>query len=97
MEDNGTIHAAYIGRVQDNVAADDDVELRGTMRGLDAAARTFRIGAQAVSYAGLPSGGRIDWPATGIANGLIVDVRGYLDAVGGAGTLRTDRAETGSA
>ncbi|MBE0603989.1 MAG: hypothetical protein IH611_10265 [Deltaproteobacteria bacterium] len=92
VEDNGTIHAAYIGRVQDNVVADDDVELRGTIKGLDVTARSFRIGAQDVSYMGLPTGGRIDWPETGIANGQVVDVRGYLDAVGGAGTLRTDRA-----
>lgn len=91
-EDNGTIHAAYIGRVQDNVVVDDDAQLRGTIAEFDAVSRSFRIGAQRVSYEGLPSDGRIDWPGTGLANGLVVDVRGYLDAVGGAGTLRTDRA-----
>ncbi len=91
-EDNGTIHAAYIARVQDNVVDDDDAQLRGTIAEFDAASRSFRIGAQRVSYAGIPSDGRVDWPGTGLANGLVVDVRGYLDAVGGSGTLRTDRA-----
>jgi hypothetical protein len=90
-EGDGTVHAAYIGLVQDNVADDDDAELRGAVTGFDAAARTFFIGAQKVSYAGIPSGGKVDWPGTGLADGLVVDVRGYIDAVGGGGTLRTDR------
>jgi hypothetical protein len=92
VEDNGTIHATFIGKGQDNVVADDDVEIRGKIRGLDGATGTFRIGTQKVDYTGLPSGGRVDWPATGLANGLFADVRGYLDAVGGSGTVRTDRS-----
>lgn len=92
VEDNGTIHAVYVGRVQDNVVDDDDAQLRGTISEFDAATRIFRIGAQRVSYAGIPSDGRVDWPGAGLADGLVVDVRGYLDAVGGSGTLRTDRA-----
>jgi hypothetical protein len=92
VEDNGTIHAVYVGRVQDNVVVDDDAQLRGTISEFDAATRIFRIGAQRVSYAGIPSDGRVDWPGAGLADGLGVDVRGYLDAVGGSGTLRTDRA-----
>ncbi len=91
-EDNGTIHATYIERVQDNVADGGDARLRGTIAEFDAASRSFRIGAQRVSYAGIPSDGRVEWPGTGLADGLVVDVCGYIDAVGGSGTLRTDRA-----
>lgn len=91
VEDNGTIHAAFIGWAQDNVAADDGVALRGKLGGLDGVAGTFFVGGQKVDYRGLPSGGRVDWPVTGLANGMFVDVRGYLDAVGGAGAVRTDR------
>ena len=91
-EDNGTLHASYIGWVQDNVVDDDDVALRGTVQSLVVSTRTFRIGAQQVNYSNLPSDGDIDWPATGLVNGQVVDVRGYLDAVGGSGVLRTDRA-----
>ncbi len=92
VEDNGTVHATFIGKGRDNVVADDDVELRGKIREFDGSAGTFRIGSQRVNYTGLPSGGRVDWPMTGLANGLFVDVRGYLDAVGGSGTVRTDRS-----
>ncbi|MGE5247236.1 MAG: DUF5666 domain-containing protein [Verrucomicrobiota bacterium] len=91
-EDNGTIHAAYIGWEQDAVVADDNVALRGKIEGLSVVAGTFFVGDQEVDYRNLPSGGRVDWPATGLANGLFVDVRGYIDAVGGSGTVRTDRS-----
>jgi hypothetical protein len=91
VEDNGTIHAVFIGWEQDNVVADDSVALRGKVSGFNGVSSTFFIGAQEVDYAGLPSGGRVDWPATGLANGMFVDVRGYVDAVGGAGVVRTDR------
>jgi hypothetical protein len=91
VEDNGSIHAAFIEWGQDNVVADDSVALRGKIAGFNGAAGTFVLGAQKVNYTGLPSGGRVDWPATGLANGMFVDVRGYLDAVGGAGVVRTDR------
>jgi len=90
-EDNGTIHASYIGWEQDNVVADDSVAVRGKISGFDASTRAFFVGDQAVGYNGLPSGGRVDWPVTGLANGMFVDVRGYLDAVGGGGVVRTDR------
>jgi len=89
-EDDGTIHASYIGWQQDNVVADDGVAVRGKISGFDPSTRTFFIGAQIVDYTNLPSGGRVDWPLTGLANGLFVDVQGYLDAVGGGGVVRTD-------
>ena len=91
VEDNGTIRASYIGWVQDNVVEGDDVELRGTVRAFDSPSRTFRIGTQVVNYTDIPSAGRIDWPMAGLSNGLIVDVRGYLDNDGGVRVVRTDR------
>jgi hypothetical protein len=90
VEDNGTIHASFIGWGQD-VVADDSVAVRGKMSGWDGVTRTFFVGGQKVNYQGLPSDGRVDWPGTGLANGMFVDVRGYLDAVGGTGVVRTDR------
>jgi hypothetical protein len=33
----------------------------------------------------------VNWPATGLKNGLVAEVRGQLDAVGGSGVVRTDR------
>jgi hypothetical protein len=91
-EDNGTIHAAFIEWEQSNVVADDSVALRGKISGFDGIAGTFFIGGQMVNYRGLPSGGRVDWPVTGLSDGLFADVQGYVDAVGGAGVVRTDRA-----
>ena len=87
----GLLHAAYIGRGRDNVVADETVWIRGTVGGFDALMRTFLIGEQKVDFTGLPAAGRVNWPLTGLADGMIVDVRGRLDAVGGGGILRTDR------
>jgi len=91
-DDNGVVHASYVELVQDNVGGGVDAELRGTVREFDPAACTFRIGEQRADCTGLPADGRIDWPGTGFDNGLVVDVWGYLDNVGGGGTLRVDRA-----
>jgi Domain of unknown function (DUF5666) len=91
-DDNGTVHATYIGQVQDNVADGDSVRLRGKIGAFVAGSSAFTIGNQQINYTGLPSGGRVDWPVTGLANGLVVDVQGYLDNVGGTGVVRTDRA-----
>lgn len=92
VDDEGAIHATFIGRGRDNVVAADGVAFRGKVAGLDNVTRTFRIGTQAVNYTNLPSTGKVNWPITGIANGLFVEVRGRLDAVGGSGVVRTDRA-----
>lgn len=88
----GAIHATFVGRGRDNVVAGDDVAFRGVISDFDRATSTFRIGGQTVNYAGLPSGGRVNWPITGLANGLFADVRGRIDAPGGAGTVRTDQS-----
>lgn len=92
VDDLGVIHATFIGRGRDNVVANDNVEFRGKISNLDNVFRTFRIGAQQVNYTGLPAGGKVNWPITGLANGLFAEVRGRLDAVGRAGVVRTDRA-----
>jgi len=92
VDDLGVIHATFIGRGRDNVVANDNVEFRGKISNLDNVFLTFRIGAQQVNYTGLPAGGRVNWPITGLTNGLFAEVRGRLDAVGGAGVVRTDRA-----
>jgi hypothetical protein len=87
----GVIHATFIGMGRDNVVANDNVEVRGKISSLDTGLHTFQIGAQQVNYSGLPSGGKVNWPATGLKNGLVAEVRGQLDAVGGSGVVRTDR------
>jgi len=88
----GFLHATFAGRGRDNVVANDNVGLQGEIQGL--IGNTFRIGGQRVDYTGLPADGRVNWPSfgAGLSNGLVVDVRGRLDAVGGSGTVRTDRA-----
>ena len=92
-DDQGFLHATFVGRGRDNVVANDNVAIQGEIQGLSGT--TFRIGGiggQKVDYTGLPAGGRVNWPLYGgLSNGLVVDVRGRLDAVGGSGTVRTDR------
>jgi hypothetical protein len=90
-DDGGFLHASFIGWGQDNVLADATVWLRGSVSGVDGVARSFRIGDQQVNFSSIPSDGRVNWPITGLADGLVVDVRGRLDGVGGNGILRTDR------
>ena len=91
VDDQGVIHATFIGRGRDNVVANDNVKLRGKISNLDTGVHAFLIGAQQVNYSGLPSGGKVNWPVTGLKNGLFAEVRGQLDSVGGAGVVRTDR------
>ena len=90
-DDGGFLHASFIGRGQDNVLADETVWLRGSISGVDGLKRSFRIGDQQVNFSSIPSAGRVNWPITGLADGLVVDVRGRLDAVGGNGIIQTDR------
>ena len=91
-DDRGFLHASFIGRGQDNVLADETVWLRGSISGADGLKRSFQIGDQQVDFSSIPSAGRVNWPITGLEDGLVVDVRGRLDAVGGNGIVRTDRA-----
>ena len=88
----GVIHATFIGRGRDNVVANDNVKLRGKISNLDPFFHAFQIGTQQVNYSGLPVGGKVNWPATGLENDLFAEVRGRLDAVGGSGVVRTDQA-----
>jgi hypothetical protein len=90
-DERGFLHASFIGRGRDNVLADETVWVRGSVSGVDGARRTFLIGDQQVNYSSMPLDGRVNWPVTGLEDGLVVDVRGRLDAVGGDGTIRTDR------
>ena len=92
-DDGGFLHASFVGRGRDNVLADETVWLRGSISGVDGLERSFRIGDQQVNFSSMPSSGRVNWPITGLADGLVVDVRGRLDAVGGNGILRTDRTD----
>jgi len=90
-DDRGFLHASFIGRGRDNVLADEIVWLRGSVSGVDGVERTFLVGNQRVDFSSIPSAGRVNWPIAGLEDGLTVDVRGRLDAVGGNGIVRTDR------
>ncbi len=90
MDGQGVIHATFLGRGRDNVVANDNVALRGAVAGLSAGTTTFLIGTRQVNY---DNAVRVAWPATGIANGDFVDVRGPLSAVGRGGVVRADRVE----
>ncbi len=93
VDDRGFIHATFVGQGRDNVVANDNVGLRGKISDLNGGGMSFRIGGQAVNYAAMPPSGRLNWPITGLSDGLIVDVRGRLDAVGGGGIVRAERIE----
>jgi hypothetical protein len=90
-DDRGFLHASFVGRGRDNVLADETVWLRGSVSGVDGEKRTFLVGDQQVNFSSIPSAGRVNWPITGLGDGLMVDVRGRLDAVGGNGIIWTDR------
>ena len=93
VDDRGFIHATFVGQGRDNVVANDNVGLRGKISDLNGGGMSFRIGGQVVNYAAMPPSGRLNWPITGLSDGLIVDVRGRLDAVGGGGIVRAERIE----
>jgi len=90
-DDRGFLHASFVGRGRDNVVADETVWLRGSVSGIDGVKRTFLVGDQVVDFSSMPIAGRVDWPITGLVDGLVVDVRGRLDAIGGNGIIRPDR------
>lgn len=90
-DDRGFLHASFVGRGRDNVLADATVWLRGSVSGVDGGKRTFLVGDQQVDFSSIPSAGRMNWPVAGLEDGLMVDIRGRLDAVGGNGIVRTDR------
>ena len=91
-DDRGFLHASFVGRGRDNVLADETVWLRGSVSGIDGVKRTFLVGDQQVNFSSMPLAGRVNWPVTGLEDGLVVDIRGRLDAVGGNGIIRTDRS-----
>jgi hypothetical protein len=71
-DDNGVIHATFIHKWANDNVAGRSVQVRGTVTGLDTAARTFSIGRKAVDYDAL---GII--PA-GVDNGSFVEAKGTL-------------------
>jgi uncharacterized protein YdeI (BOF family) len=90
-DDNGSIHATYIRKGADDFRLAEPVSVRGKMRNFNGVLRTFDIGIQAVTYPllGLE---RVP-PGAVFADGVPVDVRGNLSAVGGTGTLAATRIE----
>jgi hypothetical protein len=69
---NGVIHATFIHKWTDNNVVGDNVQVRGTVAGLDTAARTFSIGRKTVDYNALGS-----IPA-GVDNGSFIEAKGTL-------------------
>jgi hypothetical protein len=80
---DGVINATRIERS----AAAGELEVRGTVSGLDASAQRFDLNALEVDYS---SAQLEDFPAGGPANGDLVEVHGTLDA---GGTLIATRVE----
>ena len=73
-----TIHATRI----EPASAGGEMEVTGTVRQLDTAARTFVVGELAVDYS---QATLEDFPSTGVAAGHLVEVKG--NALGGGGEL----------
>ena len=90
-DDNGFLHATYIRKGADDFpVATDDVEVRGKISGLTSIRTRFFINSLTVNYIGAV---RIDVPATGLADGMYVEVKGKLSDPGGSGTLSASRIE----
>ncbi len=87
VDGNGFIHATFLRKGLDDFALSDNTEIRGKIADLNPTAGTFRVGTLTIGFASLPPSGRINWPITGIDNGLFVEVKGTLTAAGGSGTL----------
>ena len=77
-DNNGVIHAAFIHKWADDRLAGRDVQVRGTVSGLNTAARTFFIGRKTVDYNAL-----VVLPA-GVGNGSFVEAKGTLRALDNA-------------
>ena len=71
-DNTGVIHATFIHKWNDDHVVGDNVQVRGTVSGLNTAARTFSIGGKTVDYNDL---GTI--PA-GVDNGSFVEAEGTL-------------------
>jgi hypothetical protein len=77
-DNNGVIHATFIHTWANDNVAGRSVQVRGTVTGLDTAARTFSIGRKTVDYNDLGS------IPTGVGNGFFVEARGALRALDNA-------------
>ncbi len=77
-DNNGVIHATFIHKWADDNVAGHSVQVRGTVSGINTAARTFFIGRKSVDYNALGV-----LPA-GVDNGSFVEVKGTLRALDNA-------------
>ncbi|HQT98042.1 MAG TPA: DUF5666 domain-containing protein, partial [Thermodesulfobacteriota bacterium] len=73
-DNTGVIHATFIHKWSDDRIAERNVQVRGTVSGLNTAARTFSIGRKTVDYNAL---GTIH---EGVDNGSFVEAEGTLRA-----------------
>jgi hypothetical protein len=71
-DNNGVIHATFIHKWADDNVVGRVIQVRGTVAGLDTAAKTFSIGRKTVNYNALGS-----IPA-GVDNGSFVEAKGTL-------------------
>jgi hypothetical protein len=71
-DNNGVIHATFIHKWADDHVVGTNVQVRGTVAGLDTAAKVFSIGRKTVNYNALGS-----IPA-GMDNGSFVEAKGML-------------------
>lgn len=79
VDDRGRIRATYVAKKADAFASGMEIEVKGTITGLDDGTKTFRIGSLAVRYASAA----IHVPGGVLANGLFVEVSGSEFAQGG--------------
>ncbi|MFA6148418.1 MAG: DUF5666 domain-containing protein [bacterium] len=72
-DNNGVIHATFINKWSDNNVIGRNVQVRGTVAGLNTGAKTFSIGRKTVDYAlgSLPAG---------VDNGSFLETKGTLRA-----------------
>lgn len=75
-DNNGVIHATFLHKWFDDRVAGRDVQVRGTVAGLDTAAKTFSIGRKTVDFSGAQGG-----LPSGVIAGSFVEVKGTLGAL----------------
>ncbi len=89
---NGVIQASYI-ELKSGALASSNIELKGTISGLNTTAKTFAIGALTVDYS---VASLSDLPVGGIANGLFVEVsgNGANYTLGATPNFKADKVES---
>jgi hypothetical protein len=88
VDEDGVILATFVGKIAETMPPGGPVKIKGQVQDLDPGAKTFRIGALTIDYAGATR-----FPPAGLEPGQFLEVRGRLLAPGLLAADRLDLAE----